>query len=192
MQLPSINISSVHGKIGLQTERPHIQVKQHHADLSIKQEHAVLQINQQPSKLSIDQREAFASANLKHVFQLNKDWAAKAMQNVSQAIVKYAREGEQLKRIENGGNPIPHLAKENSILFPEKQLTMVQMPRHSSVKIHYQPGQLSIGVKGGTVDVRIDKREPTIQHRPWQTSAYIRQKNDIQFQVVGAQVNRGL
>lgn len=192
MQLPTVNISSIHGKIGLQTDRPYIQIKQHDPNFSIKQEHAALQIRKQPAKLSIDQSQAFASANLKHIFQLNKEWAAKGLQSASQATAKYAREGDMMKKIESGSNPIPHLARENSVLYPERQITLTQMPAHNTVKMHFQPSQLNIHVQSGAANIHVDRREPTIEHRPWQTSAYIRQKNSIDFQVVGGQINRGL
>ncbi|MCT8140148.1 hypothetical protein H1D32_22090 [Anaerobacillus sp. CMMVII] len=192
MQLPTIAIQSVRGQTGMHSQRPHIEIKQASAVLSINQEHASIQMNTQPAKLSIDQTQAFASANLKHVYQLNKEFAAKAMSNASQVTAKYAREGDQLMKIENGGNVIPHLAKVNSVLFPEKQATVGQMPGPFQVKIHFQPSKTSVQVKGGIADIQVQRHEPTIQHRPWQTNIYLQQKQSISFQAVGVQVNQQL
>lgn len=190
MQLPSLQISSVHGKIGMKAHRPHIQIQQHDPGFSMKQQHAQIEISTQASRLTIDQTEAFASANSKHIYRLNKEFVAKAMNNARETTSKYASQGDQLMRIENGGEVIPHLAKVNSTLFSDKEFNIGLMPRPFSVKINYQPSKVSVNVKGGSVDIRAEKREPTIQHRPWQTDVYMRQKNQITFQAVGLQVNR--
>lgn len=190
MQVPSLKIQSVRGQTGIQSQRPHIQIQQHDAQLSIKQQHALLEMSSQQPKLNIDQTEAFASANSKHVYRLNEEFAAKAMSNAQQAIAKYAREGDQLMRIENGGDIIPHLAKINSSLFPEKGVNTGQMPRPFSVKIQFQPAKTNFRVREGSADIQVQRREPTIQHRPWQTDVYVRQKQSIQFQAVGFQINQ--
>lgn len=192
MQLPSIKITSTHGQIGMKSQRPHIEIKQHEPGFSIRQEHVAIEINKQSDQLTINQREAFASSNLKHIYQLNKDFAAKGLSHASEMTAKYAREGDQLMRIENGFNVIPQLAKVNSILFPEKEITLAQMPKPFSVKTDYQPSKLSFHTKGGTAEINIEQRKPTIQHRPWQTDVYVRQKQNIQFQAVGFQVNTQL
>ena len=192
MQVPQLQISQTHGQIGMNHHRPQIQIQQHDPAFTIKQEHATIQINQQSGQLSIDQREAFASANSKHIYRLIEEWGAKAMNHARQMTAKYAQEGDQMMRIENGGDVIPRIAERNSDLLPTKEFNVVQMPRPFSVKVNYQPGQLSVNATGGMADVQVQKRDPTIQHQPWQTDAYIRQKNNIQFQAVGVNVNRGL
>ncbi|OIJ22366.1 hypothetical protein BKP45_06945 [Anaerobacillus alkalidiazotrophicus] len=190
MQLPSLNIQSVRGQTGIQSQRPHIQIQNHKPNFSIKQDHAFVEMSTQQSKLTIDQREAFASANSKHVYRLNEEFAAKAMSNAHQAIAKYAREGDQLMRIENGGDVIPHLAKVNSVLFPEKGITLGQMPKPFSVKVQFQRSKTNYRVNEGGVHVQAQKNVPTIQHRPWQTDVYVRQKQSIQFKAVGLQFNQ--
>jgi hypothetical protein len=190
MQLPSLQISAGHGKIGIKTDRPQIQIQQQEPALSIKQQHTQIEVSHQHSQLSIDQREAFASANSKHIYRLNEEFAAKAINHASQIAGKYAREGDQLMRIENGGEVIPQLAKANSLLFSDKEVNIGLMPRPFSMKFDYQPSKLNFNVSNSAPQISVTRREPTIQHRRWQTDVYMREKNHIKFQAVGLQVNR--
>ncbi len=191
MQVPHLQISSAHGQIGMNHHRPHIEIQQHDADLTIKQEHvATLQISQKAAKLSIDQTEAFADANLKGPLRSSNEFITKAKQNIMQYISKKSREGDQLMGIENGGEMIPRVAAQNSQLFPPVEVNMVQMPRPFQVKIHFEPNDLEIRVHKIEPDINVTKREPTIQHRPWQVNTYMRQKESITFEAVGVQVNQ--
>lgn len=194
MQLPSIQIRSTNAQIGVQSQRPHLQISQGAADFSIKQDHAAIQIQTQPARLNINQREAFASANLKDVFRLNRDFVADAIRNASEVTAKYAREGDQMMKIENGGGGgiFAHFAKNDSILFPERQVTIAQMPKPFSVKMNYQPAKLNISASGGTVRTNVNPTETQIHHRKWQTDVYLKQKQSISFHAVGAQVNQQL
>ncbi|RXJ02284.1 hypothetical protein DS745_07800 [Anaerobacillus alkaliphilus] len=194
MQLPSIQIRSTNAQIGVQSQRPHLHISRGHADITIRQEHAAIDIQTTPARLTINQREAFASANLKHVYRLNEEFAAKGRSNAAQVTAKYAREGDQMMRIENGsgGDIFAHLAKIDSILFTEKQATIAQMPRPFSVKTNYQPANLNIRFSGGNVTTNANPRETEISHRKWQTDVYLKQKQSISFQAVGINVNQQL
>lgn len=190
MNVPSINIQSVHGKIGLQSNRPHIQIQQQAADLTINQEHQTLNITKQPSKLTIDQTEAFHAANLKHIYRLNEEFSAKAMNHAAEVTMKYASEGDQLMRIENGGNIVSRLAERNAVLYPDREVNIKQMPPPFSVKTNYQPSEIKLQVSSSEPEIKVNRRDPTISIPKWQTDAYIKQKNQITMQAVGLQVNQ--
>lgn len=191
MELPSIQIQSVHGKIGLQSQRPPLQIKQPNADLSIHQEHVdTLKISRKASKLSIDQTEAFADAHLKGGLRSFKEFLAKTEQKVSQYMQKKASEANQLLRIENGGDVIPGIAAQNSELYPRRELNVAQMPKPFQVKVDYQPSELEFQVSRSEPEISVTRREPMINIPKWQTDAYVRQKNQINIQVVGLQVNQ--
>lgn len=193
MQLPHLDITSVHGHIGMKSQRPHIQIKQHNADLSIKQEHvATLKISQKAAKLFIDQTEAFADANLKGPLRSSDEFVANTKQKVMAYISKQAGQGDQLMKIENGGSVIPGLAKQDSELYPEKQLNIALMPRPFQVKFQVEPSDVEITVNRTEPEINVTRREPTIQHRRWETDVYVKQKNSISFQIVNHQVNRQL
>ncbi len=67
------------------------------------------------------------------------------------------------------------------------------MPRSmSQVKFNYQPSEISIDAPFKEVEITVNRRAPQIEIPKWQTEAYIRQKNQISFQAVGTNVNRGL
>lgn len=193
MQLPSIQIQQTHAKINLQSNRQPMQINQHHADMQISQKHTgLMQMNTTVAKLTIDQTEAFADANLKTPLRLSKEFLNDSKNAVYQYIAKTAQQTNQLMRIENGGEAIPSLAKQNSEK-PEKQLTLEYMPKNMSrVKFNYQPSEVNINVQRSEPNIKFTPRSPDIQIPKWQTDVYVAQKNQISFEAVGVNVNLGL
>jgi hypothetical protein len=168
-------------------------MKQAGPDLRLKQEHqGLIEISTAAAKLYIDQTEAFADANLKSPLRLGNEFASKALSQASEYVAKTAQQGEQLKRIENGNGAIAQIAKQNSeIASPEA--VPGYMPRSMSrVKFDYQPSEVTVKAANKPVQINVNRRDPQIEIPKWQTDAYIQQKNQISFQVVGGHVNRGL
>ncbi|WP_368503261.1 DUF6470 family protein [Alkalihalophilus sp. As8PL] len=193
MQLASLEIRSTHAQMAQQSDRGTVRIKQHQADLQIRQQTDVIEINTTFPKLSIDQTEAFADANLKSGLRHAKEFYASANSQVSEHIAKKRQEGDQMMRIEHGyGGAFARIAKQNSTK-PDPQLHVVNMPRSmDQTKIHFQPSQISFNVPRHEATISINRREPDIQMPKWQTDTYLRQKNSISYQAVGAFINRGL
>lgn len=190
MQTPYLQMQSTLGQIGLQSNRPPLQIKQPNADLTIKQEHVdTLKISTKASKLLIDQTEAFADAHLKDPIRSANEYYQKTKSKVAEYISKTVSQGMQLLKIENGGNVFPQLAAANSQLNPERQFQLKSMPNALRVKINYQPGELNIQVNRSEPDIQVKKNDPIISIPKWQTDAYIRQKNNLNIQAVGLSVN---
>lgn len=192
MNLPRLEMSSTYAQIGMKSNRPHMSVKQYHADLQIKQSHVNLEIKRSDGTLTIDQSEAFASIDATPPLRRSDEFIARTKSEVAQYISKTSRQGDQMMKIENGGgNAFSAIAAENSKL-PSKEVELTLAPKPLSVKMNYQPGEFSVSVKPDRVEVNIQKRDPEISIPKWQTDVYIKQKNNLTFQAVGLNVNRGL
>ncbi|MBU9721727.1 MULTISPECIES: DUF6470 family protein [Bacillaceae] len=193
MNLPQVLIETGRAEIGRQYSKPQMSISQRNAVMSVDQDLAGrLHISTTASKLFIDQAEAFADADLKSPLRRVKENAAKGMQNISQYVAKTAREGEQLKRIENGGNALAQIARQNG----ERQLPEVgqgTIPGNAfKVKFDYTPSEVSVNVEWPDPNIQFQTFEPEIHIPRWETSAYLKQKEWINFTVVGANVNQQL
>ncbi|MDV2684291.1 DUF6470 family protein [Alkalihalophilus lindianensis] len=193
MRALHLDIQSTNAYVGLKSNRPHPHIKQHQADLQIRQTHTgIIEISTKASELFIDQTEAFADANLKTALRLANDFYSSSTAKVAEHMTKKRQEGDQMMKIENGFGAFARLAKSNTQSSPS-QLHVVNMPRSmDQTKIHFQPSQISFNVPRHVADISINRREPDIQMPKWQTDTYLRQKNSISFQAVGASINRGL
>lgn len=190
MQLPYLQISSVDGQIGMKAHRPPLEIKQPNADLSIKQDHfTTVQISHTASQLLIDQKEAFADANLKGPLRSSNEFISKIKQKVMEYISRTSSQGDQMMRIENGTEIFPRLAAQNSQLYPDRELNITSMPRPFQVKFQYTPSQVSFDVKNSQPEINVRRNEPKISIPKWQTDTYVRQKNNLNIQAIGLQVN---
>ncbi|WP_017726242.1 DUF6470 family protein, partial [Halalkalibacterium ligniniphilum] len=150
------------------------------------------QISRRASKLYIDQTAAFADANLKTPLRMANDFWAKSEQAVNEHIAKKRQQGDQMMKIENGFGAFAHIAKTDSEK-PMRKAVIAYMPSSAfQVKFDYDPGELSFSVPDYHTDIRVTRNEPEIQIPKWQIDTYLRQKESISFQAVGALVNRGL
>lgn len=193
MDLARLDISTVQAQTGLQNQRHQMSIKQPNADIQIDQElNGTFRISTTASKLLIDQTEAFADADLKGPMRRVDEFAARSRQNAMQYVAKKIQQGEQLKKIENGGNAIASLAKQNSERAP-KQYNVAMVPEHmGKVSFNLQPSEVSIKVDWPEPSIRVQRNDPQITIPRWETNAYLQQKNNINFSVTGGSINRQL
>lgn len=193
MQLPSLDIQSTDAYIGLRSERPGLRIRQQSADLQIRQEHTgLIEISRTASKLFIDQTEAFADANLKTSLRMASEFVTRGASEAAKYVAKTAQQGDQMMRIENGYGAFARIAKVNSERKP-LETALGYMPKSAfRVSFDYQPSKLSIRAPFKEAEITVNRRAPQVEIPKWQTEAYMRQKNQISFQAVGAVVNRGL
>lgn len=160
MQFPQIRLQSTFGIINIQINKPQQDIRQRPAELSIEQPKADIQIRRIPSMLSIDQTQAWEDMDLKHISRRIEEAAQLGKQSVMEGIARRAQQGEELMKIENGGNTLPHQAKMNGEK-PEKQFNIGWIPSHFSVKIDYEPSIVEIDVtpQKPIMDVQVQKPE---------------------------------
>ncbi len=189
--LPSLHIETNDAEIGLHSQRPPMQIKQEQAELRIKQKHVdIIEISKTASQLYIDQTEAFADANLKSPLRMANEFWQKTKGEVLNYLAKTVQEGDEMMRIENGGGAIPRIAAQNSQITPS-ETTLAYMPRSmSQVKFSYVPSELTIKAPYDEPEITVTLRPPQIEIPTWQTNAYIKQKNRIHIEVVGANVDK--
>ncbi|MFS0821620.1 DUF6470 family protein [Bacillus sp. 1P02SD] len=171
MGLAQIRLESQNAKTGIRTTKPIQEIQQPKADLSIQQPKADLEIRTTPGKLTIDQTEAWADMDLKHISRRIAEAADKGYQNSLEGIARRAQEGNELMKIENGGNPIAQIAKRNSE-GPEFQFNIGWIPSHFSVKTNYVPAAVDIQVKVNKPIINSSINKPIHEYIPGK--AYIR------------------
>lgn len=192
MNLPYLDLSSMFAQIGLKFQRPPMTIRQPSADMEINQSHSdVLKITNELGELTIDQSEAFASVGAIPPLRLANQFYARALSHSYEVIAKYREEGDRLMKIEDGGNPIAEIAKEDSKLF-DHEFRYALAPKPFSVKMHYEPGEFHVEVKQDRIEFKVQKNDPIIRIPKWQVQTYVRQKNQLTIRVVGLNVDRGL
>ncbi|ADC49191.1 hypothetical protein BpOF4_05645 [Alkalihalophilus pseudofirmus OF4] len=193
MQLASLNIQTTPAQTGLRSQKGTLQLKQHQADLNIQTNREPLKISTTYPQLSIDQTEAFADANLKNPLRFANDNYGKIKSIVYEYLAKKTQEGTQMMEIEHGyGGAIARIAKQNS-QSPEPQLQLVNIPRSmNQTKIDFRPSEISFQVPRHEAAISVNRREPEVHMPKWQTETYVKQKNSISFQAIGAAIDSSL
>jgi hypothetical protein len=180
MQLPQIRLQSTFMKIGLNIEKPVQRIEQPPAILKIEQPPAVLEIETIPGKLTIDQTKAREDMDLKSVFKRVEEFAQNGYQDWLKGLERRARQGTELMKIENGGNPIAAQAKENSEGTP-KQFNIGWIPSHFSVIIQYDPAKVNIDVKPQKPKIEAEIRNPIHEYKPGKVTTEILQRNSLKI-----------
>lgn len=184
MNLPQIRSTSTFAYIGMQTNNAKLDIEQPKADMQITQTPAKMEVQQEDAKVRIDQSEAFADAGMKSITQLNREFAQEGQQAVLEYISKTSQEGDMLGAIENGGNAIADIARQNSIKGrPDFNITFI--PKYGSVKIDVDPGRLDINWTLGGADVQTTPNKPIIHYTPGNVETYLRQKNSLNIDFIG-------
>jgi hypothetical protein len=143
MQLAQIRLQSSPSTISLKTTQPIQSIEQSKAVVQLEQPPAEMNIEHRHSFLSIDQLEARSDMDLKSIGRRISDAADQGYQDWLSGLARVAQEGDNLAHIERGGHPIGEHAKQNS----QSQIydyNIAFVPSSGSVKLDYDPGELSI------------------------------------------------
>lgn len=179
MQTPQIRIQSTPAKIGLTIQNAVHTYKQPKAEQHIEQPKADVSIKQESPKLSIDQTKAWQNIGLKSVFVRSEEYANNARQKGLEHIATMAQEGDELMRIESGGNPIASQAKRMVDGLWEFNIQPGGRPTYDLVDISIEAGGANIDVQRNEPILKATKRDPEFQYERGQVTAQIEQYSDV-------------
>lgn len=183
MKLPQVKLESQMARIQIQSTSASQTIQQPNAIQTIRQPGAEIRIENTPSKLTIDQTQAWNDMDLKSVKKRIEDAAQLGKQKVMGGVARRVRQGEELMKIENGGNVLQRQASENGHR-PEKQFNIGWVPSHFSVKIDYQPSELNIDVKPQQPIIENKASKPIINYQPGSIETSLKQQANLQIDFV--------
>lgn len=178
MELAQIRLQSQNARIGIQTTKPVQEIQQPKADLSIEQPKAELTIQTIPGKLTINQTEAWADMDLKPISRRISEAADKGYQDSLEGIARRAQDGQELMKIEHGGNPIAQIAKRNSE-GPELQFNVGWIPSHFSVKTNYVPSEVDFEVKVNKPNINVGVNKPLHEYTSGKVNITLDQRQSL-------------
>lgn len=187
MRLPQIRIDSRMAQINISVTPPRQTIHQPKAQMHIQQPPAKLDIRTTPGRLTIDQSRAWAAMDIKHIFQRIKENSAEGHRDAMQGIARRAAEGDELMKIENGGNPIASQAVRKSKIL-NYQYNYALVPPPLSVKVHYQPGSVKIEAEPQRVINRTVAQKPIIDYLQGQVNISMKQYAALEFEAVNVEV----
>ncbi|NBJ69599.1 MULTISPECIES: DUF6470 family protein [Clostridia] len=183
MKIPKLKMSSQMAQIEIQHTAAKQTIRQPKAELSIQQPKAEVKMRTTPGKLTIDQTKAFADMNLMSIFQRNHQFASDGKQAALEGIERRARQGTELMKIEQKGNPLISQAKANA-QPPMKRLGITFIPSVFSVKTSYQPTRLKIEVHTKPPVINIKPNTAQHDYEPGDVTTKMKQYQDLKIEVV--------
>ncbi|MFZ5968976.1 MAG: DUF6470 family protein [Bacillota bacterium] len=182
-----LRISSTPALIGVKTNWGKLEMKQPAADMDIQIQKPSLEIRSEQIKVQIDQSQCFSEAGLKGIDDFMKERVGVSKKGFQKGLAKIVRQGNEMMQIDTGINVIAKQAKES--MFEDKaQLTLVSMPK-SRPKIDFMGGTVDIQVVEGAVDVNVQVNKPVGNYIPGNVDIYLKQKNSLNIEYVGNQLD---
>ena len=180
MNIPQLQIQTTRGILGLQIDKPIQEIEQPKPTINQEQPAAILEMSTTRSRLSIDSTEARADIDMKSPLRRGDENAQYGMQQVQEGVARRAQEGQQLMQIENGGQPIPDIAKQNANP-PPAPLGIRFVGDRTKVQISFQPGTLNINAtpQKPVFDVQVNK--PIYTYTPGKVTGQMEQYPSIQI-----------
>ncbi|MED2970959.1 DUF6470 family protein [Fictibacillus sp. B-59209] len=189
MSVPQLRMESTKGQIGITTIQPVQELEQQPADLEIQQPKADLSIETTPGKLTIDQSQARADMDLKSIGRRIEEFAQKGYSDWLDGLARMAQQGDELMRIENGGQPIADQAKENGE-DPILEFNIGFVPSPFSVKTNYDPAKVNIDwrVNKPIIEARINR--PRHSYKPGEVHIDMRKRPSLTIDVAGQEIDQ--
>jgi hypothetical protein len=183
MNLPQIRLESTFAKIAIETIHPVLEIEQPPAQLDLQQPPAEIHIETTPAKLTIDQTKAWEDMDLKHIFRRIEEFAQQGYKDWLEGMARVSRQGDELMRIEDGGNPIAEQAKENGE-DPIYEFNIGWVPSHFSVKTNFEPSKVNIDVKVNNPINNTKINKPIINYTLGKVTTELAQRNSLKIDFV--------
>jgi len=160
--------------------KPVQEIEQPPATLEIQQPQAEMTMETVKSKLSIDATQARADVDLKSSFERTREVTQMAKQDLLDGVARRAEEGQELSRIENGGNAISSIASRSG-RQPYSSLGIKFIPSYGSVKVSFEPGSVDIRVESKKPVIQVTPQKPIHTYTPGKVTAQMEQWPSIQI-----------
>lgn len=183
MRIPQLRMEAAFAKLAISTEPAQLEITQPPAEVTIEQPHPELEINVLRPRLTIDQSQAWAEMNLKHVFRLIEDAVKDGYETWLAYVETVSVQGDELMKIENGGDVIAEQAQANSE-GPPLEFNVGLVPSPFSVKIDYEPGKLMMDWKIHQPMIDVKPHRPVIHYQPGALHIDLAQHNSLRINVV--------
>ncbi|WP_043930489.1 DUF6470 family protein [Bacillus sp. EB01] len=185
---PQIRITQTHAQIGLRKTEPIQELEQKPAQLSLNQQPARMSIDRQASVLEIDQEQARYDLNMKNRATFHADMVSEARQAALEAVAEISQEGDQLAAIEQKTDALNNIIT-SKVNPPAADTTIKFIPSHGSVKLNFTPTELKINWERGGVQADYTPFETIHNYTPGKVEVYVRQKQQLEIDFVGLNVN---
>ncbi|MDR4889997.1 DUF6470 family protein [Fredinandcohnia sp. QZ13] len=183
MKLPQIRIQSQYAKLNIDIQKPSQEIEQRPADMTIEQPSAEMDINRTPGRLTIDQTLAWENLDLKSPLKRVAENARYGMDVSFEAIGRIAEEGNELMKIENGGNPIIEQAVRNS--QNETVFHTGSTPSQFSVQVNYAPAQVSVDWTTNSPQIEVNVNKPVHAYTPGKVTTFVNPRESLLIDFVG-------
>jgi Family of unknown function (DUF6470) len=188
MNFPQLRMESIYGQISLTSQKPIQEIEQPPAEMTIKQPKAELMIQKTSGKLTIDQTQAWEDMDLKHIFKRIEEFAQNGYQDWLEGMARKSQEGDDMMRIENGGNSIAENAKISSE-SPIYETNIGFIPSHFSVKINYQPVNLKVDWITNKPEINVKVNMPRHVYTPGVIRGEMKQWPSLKVEVISTEID---
>lgn len=189
MQVPQIRLHQINAQIGLNIIQPKQEIRQMPAELSIQQIPAEMQIERKPAFLEINQEQAWDELGFKSGNKLSAEMAEFSKREGLEAVAQISQEGDQLAAIENRTDMIASISSQKANPEP-LDYNIAFIPSIGSVKLHYTPTEIHIAWKQGGAKIESTPQKPIHDYTPGRTEVYVRQRQQLNIDFIGINVNR--
>ena len=189
MQVPQIRLQQTMGQLGLDIQKPVQDIRQPQADLNMQQVAAIVEIHNAPGVLTIDTSEGQANIDLRGPLRRTQDYADFGRQRTFEAIAQISANGDMLAAIENRGNPIADIAHAQSGIYENTDI-IADHSGGDGIEMNYQPQPVQISVQQGGVKMNPQINPPQLNYERGKVEGYVRVKNSLTIDVVGASIDK--
>lgn len=181
-----LEINQSFAKIGMDIKEPELKLSKSKGEMSLDKGPGEQSIKKKDSKVNIDNYPAEYDLGYRNYKDFMKDFSQKGKKTALSQIAKYANEGDQLMRIESGGDPIVFQAKENSKSI-EKDIG-IRWKRGPSISV--SKDQLDINYNPKNLKGNYTESNVSSELNWGRVNTYLKQKANLEINVRGNNLNR--
>jgi hypothetical protein len=179
-----LRITTKQGLIGINATQGKMNIDYGKSNFNIQTKNPEIDINITQPKVKIDQSKPLAEMGLNDIFGFIKNNVNKGRQAALNGIGKIASQGNELARIEAGGNVISRQAQYNAFEQYKKEVNIDFVPK-SRPEIDLNEGKVDINLKRGDVSIQSKPQDVNLNYSVGKAEIFLRQKPFIDIEYIG-------
>jgi len=179
MNIPQIQLHQQYAKLGMESERATITIRQPRAIVKQETIPAQLDIRNRRGTLEIDQEAAWAAYALDSPLRLNDRVYGQMRQVFLEGLARIVEKGNRMAAIHLGGNAIADIARDQAFDHPKVAVAGPASTLH--VKLRYQANKPDVTYIPGKVRYDVRTFQPEFGYIPGKLDIYVRQRNVLEI-----------
>lgn len=182
--IPSIVIDQQYGALGIEMTQAQMKITMPKLAMEVERQDPEFDVESQRPEFKLNWKKVYAESGLTRPKDFSKKVKTAGLNKVAKGTYDSVKDGDYLAKVQNPGNRVAQLARQETIKTQQAEINLSSMPR-STPEVEWTPGSVNINWTRGalSIDWVGDYMPEVVIDPPFSIEIFLREKPYIKIMV---------